>query len=544
MTHLAPEIPAPGRLQTADESRESWWTSLVLILVVAALIRAVALFTFEGTIHDGTTRVLVAQDWLSGGRPIFGRTNWPEGNYWLPALALWIWNEPYWSVRVLFALVGLTNVWLVFQLGRDVMGRRSGAVAAWIVALMPFHVMVSAEGAMSEAPYVSFVLLALLASVRYMVQPSLWLAAGAGLALTASTLFRIDGVMWGPPIALAMAGAAYARGTRVPAILRDLAVFGVCGLLYPVGLMLTWIALYPDPFYILGQAKLNAHQFFVDGKHPRWPNWFYQTYVVAFWPASTFVLMTPVVALLGWFGLGFALRRRIRESWPLVAGVLFVSAWLAYAALKHDILAQWRYSLILVVVLAVFCLRGAEVVAGAVRGLTLPRITAVAAVVAILTQGAITYVSFVDAGALTRQLGIISPIRPQQFGSRRMLAWIDAQQSKTVVLTPHVLEQPYLGLHRAGLESSGRVVVQSYYLPRSELVHTRASLVAELKQKLSTASYVATSTSLRELGLRDVITRELVQPAPEPDGTFRWEGVHLRLVRQFGSNTVWEVLRD
>src|SRR5215470_18059140 len=96
-----PDNPLPR------DTRALWVTSIAVILIVAALVRAIALVTFEGTIHDGTTRVLMAQHWLLHGDAIFGRTNWPEGNYWLPALALAIWNEPYWSVRILFALVGL-----------------------------------------------------------------------------------------------------------------------------------------------------------------------------------------------------------------------------------------------------------------------------------------------------------------------------------------------------------------------------------------------------------------------------------------------------
>ncbi len=126
------------------------------------------------------------------------------------------------------------------------------------------------------------------------------------------------------------------------------------------------------------------------------------------------------------------------------------------------------------------------------------------------------------------------------------LFWLaePAQASKTLVMTPHVMEQPYLALHRAGLEVAGRAIVQSYYLPHSELMHTRESLTKELQQKLAGADLLATSRSLRELGLRDGLTREIVEPTDGGDGTYQWDDVRLRRVRKFGSTIVWEVVRQ
>lgn len=524
----------------------SWPTSLLVIILAAALLRIAALCMFEGTIHDGTTRVLTTWEWLFNDRPIFGRTLWPEGNYLLPAVALLIWDEPYWSVRIMYALIGLTNVWLAYLLGEAVYGRAAGAVAGWIVALMPFHILASADGAMSEGPYVSFILLALLAIVRYSVQPNPWLAAAAGLSLTLATMFRIDGVIWGIILALSIALAVIDLHLAPSLAARDLLLFGACGLLFPVTLFVEWTSLYLDPFYILKEAQFNTHQFFVHGKHPRWTALFYQSYTVAFWPASTFVLLTPFVAALGWIGVASAIRATRRAAIPLVLGLFVTTVWLAYAAFMHDILAQWRYALVLAVVLAVFSLPGAKSLARCIRALTLRRITAVAAFAALALQALITYVTFVDSGAITRQLGVLSLLRPNQFGSRELLSWINANSTTggPVLLTPHVLESPYLVLHRKELEQSGRIAVQSYYLPSSELVHTRASLAGELQRKLLGVRFVVTSKGLRELGLRDGVIRELIEPVREIDGTHSWNGVRLRLVQQFGGNLLWEVIRS
>src|SRR6266480_2461819 len=458
----------------------SWVTSILVILLVAAVLRLAALVGFEGTIQDGVSRVGIAKAWIFDAIPTFGRTLWPEGNYLLPAAALLVWEVPYWSVRVLYAIVGLTNVWLVYLLGAAIYGRIAGATAGWIVALMPFHIVVSTDVAMSETPYITFILLALLAIVRYTAKPNPWFAAAAGLSLTLATTFRFDGVYWGIPLALAIAFVAFSRLTTPAAATRDLLLMSICGLLYPVALFAQWSFLYPEPLYLINQARVTTHQFFVDGQHSRWPAWLYQSYVVAFWPVATFVILTPIVAALGWVGVFAAIRERHQKAVALVCGFVVISVWLAYAALLHDILAQWRYALVLAVVLAVFCAPGARALS-LFLNLSLRSITLVAVAVALTWEGLIAYLAFVDHGVLTRQLGSLSPIRPNQFDSRAMLDWIENNLSSgsTVLVTPHVREQPYLSLYREDLVRSGRIVVQQYY-ETSDLVHTRASLTSEL----------------------------------------------------------------
>src|SRR5207302_2690949 len=128
---------------------------------------------------------------------------------------------------------------------------------------------------------------------------------------------------------------------------------------------------------------------------------------------------------LGWVGVFSAIREHHQKAAALVAGLAVVSVWLAYAAFTQNILAQWRYALVLAVVLAVFCARGARVFSSFLD-VSLRSLTLVAAAVALICQGLITYVAFVDSGVLTRQLGMLSPIRPDQFASRAMLDWIEA----------------------------------------------------------------------------------------------------------------------
>src|SRR4051812_30571420 len=145
----------------------SWATSVLVILLVAAIVRVAALVGLEGTIQDGPTRVAIAWRWIIDGVPMFGRTYWPEGNYLLPAVAVLCCHDQYWVVRILYSIIGLTNVWLVYLVGVAVYGRAAGATAAWLVALMPLSILNATDIAMSEGPYISFILVAILAIVRY-----------------------------------------------------------------------------------------------------------------------------------------------------------------------------------------------------------------------------------------------------------------------------------------------------------------------------------------------------------------------------------------
>jgi Dolichyl-phosphate-mannose-protein mannosyltransferase len=530
-----------------DSRTPSWWQSPFVIVLVAALIRGVLLLTYEGTTGDGATRVGTAANWLWHGVGFFGRTAWPEGNYLLPAAALLVWNEPYWSVRILYALVGVSNVWLIYLLGCALYGRSAGAIAAWVVAYMPFHAQLSVDVATSEIPYISCIIAAVLAIVRYAKDPSPLPALCAGLFLTVATSFRFDGLVWGVPLGVSMVAAAFRHRLPLSRLVRDLALFGVCAIAFPAALFARWTQLYPDPFYIFSSGKLSTQEFFIQGMHPRWPSWLYQAYTLGFWPASTFVVLTPLVATLGWIGWACAIRERRLATLPVSLGIVVVCVWLGYATFRHDILVQFRYALVVAVLLSVFCLPGAEELTRRWPVLTGKRVAAATLATAVASVAAVTVLAFLNAGVLSRQIGGLSPIRPGQFASRDLLMWIrsDAGPSNPVLLTPHVIQgQAYLSMHLGELKRGGQVIAQSMYLPNSELVLTHESLTNQLLTNISRACYVVTSTSPGELGLRDGLYPELVEPAHVMDDVYVWHRIKLRLLKRLGSNLVWGVMHS
>jgi Dolichyl-phosphate-mannose-protein mannosyltransferase len=87
--------------------------------------------------------------------------------------------------RVLAVGFGLATVWLTYKLGALLYGRRAGMIAALLLAVMPYHVVVSRQ-VLLDGPMTFCATLTLYLLARYCDSPRrLWLyAAGAALGLT------------------------------------------------------------------------------------------------------------------------------------------------------------------------------------------------------------------------------------------------------------------------------------------------------------------------------------------------------------------------
>lgn len=533
------------RISNTVSNPKSLLLSLPFILVVAALLRVVALIGFEGLANDGSARVGDAYNWLTYGTPFLGRSYWPEGNYLLPAFGLYVWDDLYWSPKILYALVALSNIWALYRLTESAIGWRSAALAAWIITLLPFHIMVSANSAMSETPYVTLCLLSVWAAVRYVATPNVWLAAAAGLLIAMAATFRYDAIILGLPMAACIAAGAWCARIGWFRSMRDVAIFGVCGLLYAGFIISVWFHFYPDdPAVFIKESKLNTEQFFVNGHHPRWSDLVYQTYTILFWPGSIFILLTPAIAALGFVGVASEVRNwRLASLLPVLCMVMIWS-WLSYAAYQHRILAQWRYSLSMVILLSMFVHSGIVAASRWSAGLTPQRIVLGTMFLAIATQAVITFAVYQNDGSIGRQFASISPLQPGQFDSRDLLRWLNEnlKEGESALITSHPLQAPYF-VHVGELKRQGRVATQGVYIENSTLVHTRESLSAELEVKLHKASFVATSGDSRQIGLRDGLSEEVLRPLCDtPKEPCTWRGVDLEHVRNFGSIRLWRVL--
>ncbi|HKP20427.1 MAG TPA: glycosyltransferase family 39 protein [Thermoleophilaceae bacterium] len=87
--------------------------------------------------------------------------------------------------RLVSVAAGVATVYLVYELGRQLYGRRTGLIAALLLALMPYHVLVSRQ-VLLDGPMTMLATLTLLLLVRFVMtgRPAWLYATGAAMGLT------------------------------------------------------------------------------------------------------------------------------------------------------------------------------------------------------------------------------------------------------------------------------------------------------------------------------------------------------------------------
>jgi hypothetical protein len=87
--------------------------------------------------------------------------------------------------RLLSALIGLITIYIVYLLGKLLYGRKAGMISALIMALMPYHVVVTRQ-VLLDGPMVCCTTLTLYLMARFgkTRQPAWFYAAGAGMGLS------------------------------------------------------------------------------------------------------------------------------------------------------------------------------------------------------------------------------------------------------------------------------------------------------------------------------------------------------------------------
>jgi 4-amino-4-deoxy-L-arabinose transferase-like glycosyltransferase len=138
--------------------------------------------------------------------------------------------------RLLAVAFGLAGVWLVYRAGNLLYGRRVGLVAALLLALMPYHVVVTRQ-VLLDGPMTTFAALTVYLLARYAItERAGWLyAAGVGLGLI--FLAKEIGIVFIPAVY-----AFLALSPSVKVRLRDIAIsFGCAAVViapFPLSLLL------------------------------------------------------------------------------------------------------------------------------------------------------------------------------------------------------------------------------------------------------------------------------------------------------------------
>jgi 4-amino-4-deoxy-L-arabinose transferase-like glycosyltransferase len=148
--HRRPVFRTDGAACPTGIPRRPWWRlAIAAIVVLAAALRLVALDRFPPGLHfDEAVYGLMGMDIVRGARPVFfsaytGRE--PLYMYLMAGILAALGPTAY-AVRLTSALIGIVTVPLTYALGRALYGRRTGIVAAALLAVHFWYLVVSRNG--------------------------------------------------------------------------------------------------------------------------------------------------------------------------------------------------------------------------------------------------------------------------------------------------------------------------------------------------------------------------------------------------------------
>jgi hypothetical protein len=281
------------------------------VLAVAVLLRfwrltAVGLNSDEA-VYTGTAASLAGNDILGSMFPVF-RAH-PVLFQTLLSLVLRV-HLSDWTARALPAAVGVAAVAMTYGLGRRLYGRTAGLAAALLLAVMPYHVVVSRQ-VLLDGTMTLCATAVLYCVVRYAESPgSRWLLAAGG-AMGATVLAKETSVV--------LLGGLYAFFALTPAVRMR-----VRHLLPALSVMVAVAAASPLALALSGSSRTGGD--YLLWQLFRRPNHELTFYLTAVPPAVGPVLL--VAAAAGYVALRRenTWRERLLLCWITVP-VLFFTVW-------------------------------------------------------------------------------------------------------------------------------------------------------------------------------------------------------------------------
>jgi len=300
--------PAPRTAVEAARSAAGRFLPPGAVLALAAWLRFRQLtavgFNSDEAVYTGSAQALAGHTHLESMFPVF-RAH-PILVQLIIAQALRI-SDSDWSARAVTAGFGVVTVGLTYLLGRRLHGAAAGCTAAGLLAVMPYHVVVSRE-VLLDGPMTCFGVLCLYCLARATEDaPQRW-AVAAGASLGLSALCKETSAVWVGSVFVF--GAMGAAGRLRPRhLLLGLMVFTGVFATYPLAVRMSGASGTSQNF-LLWQLLRRANH----------PLWFYLTTL----PGA----IGPAVLVLALLGL--VLRRRLLDwrerlllAWIAVPAVFF-----------------------------------------------------------------------------------------------------------------------------------------------------------------------------------------------------------------------------
>ncbi|HEX8303659.1 MAG TPA: glycosyltransferase family 39 protein [Jatrophihabitans sp.] len=219
---------------------------VVLILVLAAFLRFWQLdrvgFNSDEAVYSGTAAALAGDETLRGMFPVFR-----AHPLFLQLLLSTVMHGGVsdWAARAITAAVGVAAVLATYALGRRLYDHRLGLLAALILAVMPYHVVVSRQ-VLLDGLMTLCATLVLYCVARYVESAALhWMLASCAL-MGATVLAKETSIV--------LVGGLYAFFALTPSVRLRLRHVGA-GLL----VMLAVIAAFPLALSLSGRASSGQH---------------------------------------------------------------------------------------------------------------------------------------------------------------------------------------------------------------------------------------------------------------------------------------------
>lgn len=284
---------------------------IVLVLALAAFLRFWQLdrvgFNSDEAVYSGTAASLAGNDVLRGMFPVFRA----HPLFLQILLSMGMHGEVSdWSARAITALIGVAAVLATYLLGRRLYDHRVGLLAALIVAVMPYHVVVSRQ-VLLDGLMTLCATLVLYCVARYVESAALhWMLASCAL-MGATVLAKETSIV--------LVGSLYAFFALTPSVRIRLRHVGL-GLLA----MLLVIAAFPLALSLSGRASSGQNyllwQLFRRSNHEMW---FYAKVVP---PAVGWLTILLAVAGLVVLRAHNGWRERLLVTWFAVP-VVFFTIW-------------------------------------------------------------------------------------------------------------------------------------------------------------------------------------------------------------------------
>jgi hypothetical protein len=209
--------------------------------------------------------------------------------------------------RFVVAAMGVATVYLVYELGKLLYGSRTGLVAALLMALMPYHVVVTRQ-VLLDGPMTLFATLTLLLLARFVLsgRPGWLYASGAAMGLT--FLSKETSI-----VLLCAVYAFFALSPELRVRLKDLAI--------SLGVMAVVIA--PFPLSLMVAGHTGTGESYLTWQLFRRPNHDWLFYPSTVPEAVGPLVIVAAAAALWLYRREASWRERLLVSWIAVPVVFF-----------------------------------------------------------------------------------------------------------------------------------------------------------------------------------------------------------------------------